>query len=150
MTAGLLTLLLTVPVASPELSLHYSGGLSAMSLTPLDAFLETAEHLRIKSGSMQHVIFDIDVSSGHARGNVQATYENLEIAILDKLTGSEKGFENRLSSLLANVKIRNGKGLDASASMQTGKVFYNRGPGEEFVQFLWFALRSGVLDVISH
>jgi hypothetical protein len=120
MNAGVLTLLMTVPVASPDLSLHYSGSLSAMSLTPLDAFLETAEHLRIKSGSTQEVTFDVDVNSGQARGNVRAAYANLEIAILDKLTWSEKGFENRLSSLLANVKIRNGNGQDASDSMKKG------------------------------
>jgi len=151
MNAGVLTLLMTVPVASPDLSLHYSGSLSAMRLTPLDAFLENAEHLRIKSGSAQDVVFDIDVNAGQARGHVLATYANLEIAVLDELTGSEKGFENRLSSFMVNVfKIRNGSSRDASGAMKKGNVKYQRGPGDEFVQFLWFALRTGVLDVISH
>jgi Domain of Unknown Function (DUF748) len=90
MNAGVLTLLMTMPVASPDLSLHYSGSLSAMQLTPLDAFLETAEHLRIKSGSTQEVTFDVDVSSGQARGNVRATYANLEIRFLTSLRGAKK------------------------------------------------------------
>jgi hypothetical protein len=34
-------------------------------------------------------------------------------------------------------------------SMKEGKVNYTRRPEDEFLQFLWFALRSGVLDVIS-
>jgi hypothetical protein len=34
--------------------------------------------------------------------------------------------------------------------MKEGEVNYTRRPEDEFLQFAWFALRSGVLDVISH
>jgi hypothetical protein len=33
--------------------------------------------------------------------------------------------------------------------MKEGKVNYTRKPGEEFQQFQWFALRTGVLDLIT-
>jgi hypothetical protein len=151
MNAGALTLLLTMPVASTNFSLYYSGSLRVMDLIHLDTFLEPAEQLRIKSGSAQEVNFNIDVSSGLARGNVRASYADLKIAFLDKQTGSEKGIENRLSSLLANaLKIRNSSHSDASGLLKEGQVDYARGSQDGFVQYLWFALRTGVLDVISH
>jgi hypothetical protein len=34
--------------------------------------------------------------------------------------------------------------------MKEGEVNYARRPDEEFQQFAWFALRTGVLDIISH
>jgi hypothetical protein len=34
--------------------------------------------------------------------------------------------------------------------MKEGKVDYTRRPDDEFQQFVWFALRSGVLDLLSH
>jgi hypothetical protein len=34
--------------------------------------------------------------------------------------------------------------------MKEGEVNYTRRPEDTFLQFAWFALRSGVLDVISH
>jgi hypothetical protein len=34
--------------------------------------------------------------------------------------------------------------------MKEGEVNYTRRPDDEFQQFAWFALRTGVLDVISH
>jgi hypothetical protein len=139
---------MTIPVAAPDFSFHYSGSLGAMDLTRLGAFLDIAEHTRIKSGSAQEATFDIKVTAGQAHGWVRAVYKDLMIAVLDKKSGSEKGLDNRVVSLLANVmKIRNS---NTSDSMKEGKVNYTRKPQDEFLQFAWFALRSGVLDVISH
>jgi hypothetical protein len=183
MDTGTLKVLMTIPVTPSDFSLHYSGSLSAMDLTRLDAFLDIAEHTRIKSGSAQEASFDIDVNAGQARGRVQAVYRDLEIALLNKRTGSAKGLENRAASFLANelkirhsnspdldkqtggaaglenrvtsffadaLKIRRSNAPDASGSMKEGEVNFTRRPEDEFLQFVWFALRSGVLDVISH
>jgi hypothetical protein len=151
MSAGVLKVLMTIPVTSPDFSLHYSGSLSAMDLTRLDAFLDIAEHTRVKSGSAKEVAFAIDVTAGQARGRVRAIYRDLNMALLDKQTGTEKGFDNRAASFFANAfVIRNSNAPDASGSMKEGGVNYARRPEDEFLQFVWFALRSGVLDVISN
>jgi len=151
MNAGAMKVLMSIPITSSNFSLHYSGSLSAMDLTRLDAFLDIAEHTRIKSGSVKEAAFEIDVTAGQARGRVRAIYRDLEIAVLNKQTGSEKGLGNRVASLFENmVKIRNANAPDASGAMKEGEVNYTRRPDDEFQQFLWFALRTGVLDVISH
>lgn len=151
MESGTLKVLMSIPITPSEFSLHYSGSLSAMDLTRLDAFLDIAEHTRIKSGSAQEATFDIDVTAGKSRGRVRAIYKDLDIAILDKQTGTENRLDHRVASFLANVlKIRNSNSPDASGSMKEGEVNYTRRPEDEFQQFAWFALRTGVLDVISH
>ena len=150
MNAGTMKVGMTIPIQPPDFSLHYSGSLSAMDLTRLDAFLEIAEHTRIKSGSAQEASFEIDVTAGQARGRVRAIYRDLEMAVLDKQSGTEKGFDNRVTSFLMNaLKFRNSNAPDASGSMKEGEVKYTRRPDDEFQQFAWFALRTGVLDVIS-
>jgi hypothetical protein len=150
LNAGALKVLMTIPVASPDLSLRYSGSLGPMDLTRLDAFLENAEHIRITSGSAKELSFEIDVTAGQARGRVRAIYKDLKIAFLDKQTGTEKGLGNRFDSFMTNAfKIRNSNAPDASGSMKEGKVSYTRDPKNEFLQFTWFALRSGVLDAVS-
>ncbi len=151
MDAGTLKVQMAIPIMPPDFSLHYSGSLSTMDLTRLGAFLDIAEHTRIRSGSAQEAAFEIEVTASQARGRVRALYRDLEIAVLDKQTGSEKGLGNRAVSFFTNVlKIRKSNVPDASGSMKEGKVNYTRKPEDEFVQFLWFALRSGVLDVITH
>jgi hypothetical protein len=151
MDAGTLKVVMSIPITPPSFALHYSGSLSAMDLTRLDAFLDIAEHTRIKSGSVEEATFEIEVTAGQARGRVRATYRDLEIAVLDKQTGNDKGLATRVTSFLANVlKIRNANPPKGSGSWKEGAVNYTRRPDEQFQQFAWFALRTGVLDIISH
>jgi len=150
MNAGTLRLQMTIPIAAPDFSFHYSGSLTAMDLTRLDAFLEVAERTRIKSGQARNVAFDIDVTAGEARGRVRAIYRDLVIAVLDKKDGTENGLGNRVVSFLTNaLKIENSNEPDAAGLAKEGKVNYTRNPDDEFLQFAWFALRSGVLDAIN-
>ena len=149
MNAGTLKVLMSIPIKPPNFSFHYSGSLSAMDLTRLNAFLEIAEHTRIKSGNAQAVTFEIDVTASQARGRVQAIYQDLVIAVLEQENGTERGLGNRISSFLANAFIiRNANAPNASGVMKEGQVSYTQGPGDVFLQMAWFALRSGVLDVI--
>jgi hypothetical protein len=151
MGTGAMKVLMSIPITPPDFSMHYSGSLGAMDMTRLNAFLETAEHTRIKSGNVQEATFDVDVTAGVASGHVWAIYKNLELAVLDKRTGTEDGLDNRLDSLLAKLlKIRSSNAQYGSGSIKGGEVAYTKRPAEEFQQFAWFALRTGVLDIITH
>ena len=88
MDAGLLTVQMTIPAGGPGLSFRYSGSLSPMDLTRLNAFLEPAEHTRIKSGAAGEVVFEIAVAAGEARGHVRGVYRDLVLAVLDRGTGA--------------------------------------------------------------
>jgi hypothetical protein len=149
MNAGTLKVAMSLPVVSPDFSLSYSGSLSTMDITRLNAYLKIAEHFRITSCRAESVTFDIQVKAGHATGNVYPIYRDLNIALLNQETGSAKGVMNRTESFLANLfKIRNASLPDSSGKVRAGKVNYERKPDDTFLQFIWFALRSGVLDSI--
>jgi hypothetical protein len=149
MDAATLKVVMSIAIAPKDFSFHYAGSLSAMDLTNLDAFLDTAEHIRIKSGATQQAAFEVDVVAGQAHGHVLAIYTNLQIALLDSQNGSEKGIENYFTSFLANMlKIRNANVPGAPGSMKEGQINYARKPEDVFQQYAWFALRTGVLDVI--
>jgi hypothetical protein len=150
MNVGTLKVLMSIPIMSPDFALHYSGSIGAMDLTRLTPFLDIAEHTRLTSGALEQAAFEIDVTAGQARGHVVAIYGNLEIALLDQKTGTAQGIDDRVASFLANtLKIRSSNAPDASGLMKEGVVNYTRKPGDEFQQFAWFALRSGLLDIIS-
>jgi hypothetical protein len=147
MDAGTIKVLMSIPISPPDFSLSYSGSLSAMDLSRLSGFLDTVEHIRIKSGNAKEVAFEIDVTDGRASGRVRAIYRDLVIALIDKQTGNEKGF----ASFMANLfKIRNSNSINASGSLKEGKVDYTREPDDTFLRFVWSALRSGVMDILGH
>jgi hypothetical protein len=150
MNSGTMKLFMAIPLTSTDFSLRYSGSLSTMDVTELNAFLEPNEHRRIKSGILQSATYDINAIAGHASGALRVAYKDLSIAVLNKKTGSEKGIFDRISSLVGVVfvirrtNMPNGKG-----SMKIGEIRYTRNPDDYFLQFAWFALRSGVKDVVG-
>ena len=151
MDAGMMKVQMSIPIMFTNFSLHYAGSLGAMDLTNLDAFLDVDAHTRITSGAVKEADFDINVTAGQARGQVRGSYQNLAISFLDKETGAANGIEDHVTSFLANLlKIRSSNTPEAPGLAKEGEVNYTRKPGEEFQQFLWFALRTGVLDIISH
>jgi hypothetical protein len=81
---------------------------------------------------------------------VRAVYRQLRLAAIDKDTGSEKGLSDRIASFIANTfKIRGANVPDKSGSMKIGEVRWARARDECFTQFAWFALRSGLGDVVG-
>jgi hypothetical protein len=146
--AGLMTLHMLIPMGTPDLSFSYSGSVSKMELAPLNRFLEPAEHIRIKGGAIKNVTYEINVVSGRARGSVRAEYSGLSFALLNKKTGSQKGIFNSISSFLANTfKVRRANRPDKSGWIRLGAIDYTKKQSEFFLQFAWFALRSGIADV---
>jgi len=150
MNAGMVKTVMMIPFPSAAFTLGYSGSLSGMGLPALNPFLEIAEQQRFKSGVLESLAFDVRVTAGDAKGTVTALYKDLEIAAINGRTGSESGVVNSIVSFISNNfslhtnNLRNNPG-----SMKIGEVKYPRKRGEEFFEFAWFALRSGIGDVVG-
>ena len=148
MHAGEMRIRMIMPIDTTSLSYSYAGSLGSMGLPSLNAFLERAEQLRITNGTLQEATFDIVVTSGRATGTVRALYRDLTIAMIDRHTGSEAGIMDGLASFIANrFKIRGTNVRNGSDKATIGVVKYSRKREEAFLEFTWFALRSGVGDV---
>ena len=145
--AGTMKLVITIPVVSRELSFKYSGSLSGTDLTVLNSFLEISDHKRIKSGVLQEATYEVTVVSGQANGTIRGVYTNLAIAAINEKTGSEKGALDRITSFIGNKFIIRQNNVEGS--MKIGRINYMRVPDDPFFQYIWFALRTGVRDVVG-
>lgn len=150
MNTGKMELNMLIPLGSPQFSFSYSGSLHQMELSSLNKFLEIAEHRHIKSGILHETTFNVNVNSGLATGYVRAEYNNLSFDVLSKKTGRENGIFDEISSFIGKTFIIRGNNMpDKSGAMKIGVVKYTRKPDEPFIQFVWFALRSGVGNVVG-
>jgi hypothetical protein len=150
MRAGVMNVVMSIPVTSPEFSYQFSGSLGRMELSVLDTFLAPAEQMRIKTGDVRAATFAISVTAGHATGSVRAVYRDLILASINRRTGSENGFFDVLSSFVANTfTIRGTNVADGDGIVKTGKVNYTKKRDEYFLEFSWFALRSGLADIVG-
>ena len=149
MQSGIMKLDIMLPLSSSKFSFKYSGSLGKMEINKLNPFLEHSEYIRVDSGVIETVAFDIRVNSGHATGTMKAVYKGLKISVLDKKTGSDKGIIKQAASLIMNqLKIRSENIAGNRIAYKMSKVEYTRQSTNSFIQFLWFSLRSGVLDVL--
>ena len=150
MGSGTVNLAMSIPLSVRRFSYRYSGSLSGMDLSRLNPWLEPSDQTRIKSGTLGSASFDIDVNAGSASGHVRAVYHDLVIAAISGRTGSENGLVERFTSWVAkNVTIRTTNALSKSGAMKIGTVRYARKKNDPFFGFTWFALRSGVGDLVG-
>jgi hypothetical protein len=150
MGGGLLTMAMSIPLSGPRFSFGYSGSLGGMDLSRLNPWLGPSDQTRIKSGTLGSASFNIVVNAGSATGHVRAVYRDLVVASISARTGSENGLVERFSSWVAkNVKIRGTNAPDKAGAMKIGTVKYSRKKSDPFFGFTWFALRSGVGDVVG-
>jgi hypothetical protein len=150
MNSSKMKLFMAIPLMSKDFSLKYSGTFSEMDITKLNAFIEPSEHQRIKSGSLQSANFNITVNSGNANGRLNLAYKDLNVAILNEKTNSENGIFDKISSLIGKIFVLRGTNTpDEKGVSKIGIIKYHRNPQDYFMQYIWFALRSGVGDVVG-
>ena len=147
---GTIHLSMLIPLVTRRYSFRYSGTVGGMDVRSLNSFVEISDNMRIKSGTLSSAAFDIHVNDGSATGTVHALYKNLIVASIDARTGSEKGILERFSSWIArNVTIRTANTTDRSGASKAGVVSYVRKKSDPFLGFSWFALRSGVGNIVG-
>jgi hypothetical protein len=150
MNSAKIKLYMAIPFKSKEFSLKYSGSLDRMEVTELNSFIEAGEHQRIKTGILESAAFIVNVNSGSASGTLYAEYHDLTVDVINKNTGSDKGFFDKVSSLFSKIFIVRGSNMpDGDGSIKTGEIKYIRNPDDYFFQFIWFAVRNGVADVVG-
>jgi hypothetical protein len=150
MNSAKMKLFMAIPLTSKNFSLLYSGSISTMDVTVLNSFIEAGEYQRIKSGTLRSAKFNIIVNSGHASGTLIAEYKDLTLSKLNKDTGSEKGLFDRISTIFSKIFVIRGTNMpDENGSMKIGETNYTRNPDDYFFQFVWFALRNGVADIVG-
>jgi hypothetical protein len=141
---------IAIPFNSKDFSLHYSGSVGSMDVTELNSFIEPGEHQRIKTGYLQSASFTITVNSGKASGTLNAKYKDLKIDVINKNTGSENGIFDRIASLFNKMFVVRGTNMpDGKGLIKTGEIKYARDPEDYFFQFIWFAVRNGIADVVG-
>jgi hypothetical protein len=150
MNSDTLKLLMAIPLTSKDFTLQYSGSIGKMDVNLINRFIEPVEHKRIKSGILHSATFNINVKSGHAGGTVAIVYDNLSIVAINPNTGSENGVFNRIASIFGKLfVIRSSNMPDEKSLIKMGEIKFVRKPVNPFFQFVWYALRSGVADIVG-
>jgi hypothetical protein len=145
-----MALRLAIPTGTPEFSFTYSGSLGKMNLDRLNPWMLQAENTRITGGLAHKATYAISVVDGRATGRVDAAYEGLVLAMVDKRTKGAGGVMATFKSFVTNRFVIRGTNMPgASGGMKSGNVMYVHARAEPYFGFLWKALRAGLGDLVG-
>jgi hypothetical protein len=118
-----------------------TGRLKEMNAMVLNDALEPIASVRIESGAISTMRFEMRLDKKGAIGFLEVIYEDLKISVLDGETG-DKNLRSRITSFLANnLKIKKENRAD---NPRMGKIAYVREPEKSFFNYWWKSLRTGL------
>ena len=123
-----------------------NGRLKQMNATDLNHALEPIASVRIESGNISTLRFEMRMGKTEAVGFLEVIYDDLKISVLDVETG-DKNIRSRITSFLANhLKIKKDNVAD---DPRMGTVSYQREPEKSFFNYWWKSLRTGLKTSIG-
>lgn len=148
MGSGLLTAHYEFPLDT-EIGFHkINGRLGKMPMTDFNRMLEYVAFVRIDSGQLHSMEFDLTLDQDRANGNLIMLYENFKISILDKKSIQQEGLLKNFMTFVANNFIVN-RNNTPEKGMEAGRIQYQRDDQKSVFNYWWKSLLSGIKDSIK-
>lgn len=122
----------------------YKGSLGAMKATSFNKILQPLLNVKIASGNIYSMRFDLAGTDHRTRGDFRFNYDNLQIELLNEKGEDGVQTSKKVLSFLVNKVIINDGNPDANEVYHVGRVNYQRVPEHTFFKNLWQGLLDGI------
>jgi hypothetical protein len=144
MGAGKLDVNFKFDLTAKDGAFSYSGALVDMEGKALNRITRPLGLVKVNSGHIDKLAFDIKANDQLARGEVSFAYKDLSVAILKKVKGEDRLVKQGLMSFLANALIINSDNPNANGVFVTAPITHKRIETASFFNFIWKTLFQGV------
>jgi hypothetical protein len=150
MNRGKLNVHFTFNLADADKSFSYKGSLGAMNLKDINPAIRPLTMVKLNSGTIQRLDFDIQANRTGSHGTVRALYNDLNISLLKKDSMFNSLSPKPLISLYANIFIIKHNNPDNPGDVpRTAIVTLIRQPDVPFFKFVWQGLLTGLKPEIG-
>lgn len=125
---------------------NIKGDLASTDPQILNSVFEPLAGVRIESGFVESVRFEMQLNDTHAIGNAEVIYDDLHIALVDRET-YEKNLIRRVGSFFINTFAV--ESANQPEDPRPGTVDYEREPEKSVFNYWWKSLQSGLMDSIG-
>jgi hypothetical protein len=145
MDSGLLQADLTFNLTDSARSYAYKGSVGPMDLGKLNKATMPFALVKITSGDLDQLVFDIKADQNVSSGNVTMLYHDLKIHVLKMDTVDNLYRHRGMASLFANALIVKRNNPDKPGGMpRSFNVTYMREPNTAFFKTVWETLSKGI------
>ncbi len=134
---------------APRLNMAWRGSLGGMDARAFNEAFVDLEGLRVESGHVDSVWFDVKVEDNVASGALQVLYRDFKIEVLDKAT-RERGLRERIETLIANNLVLDSENLpDGDTPAKVAVLRNEKASDTPLFQFIWATLRRGLFQTLG-
>lgn len=132
----------------PKGRFDVSGTMGAINGQDVNSLAEPMGPASIKEGRFNGLTFDLHGNDYSMNGNVKFLYEDLKVALLEKDKGATETDKKFLTSLLANIVIKNSnpKGDDEVRAQQ---VSLARNTNRSLFYLTWKTIFKGIRETVG-
>jgi hypothetical protein len=125
-----------------------SGNAGSINGSALNPLIEPMGPAHIKEGELNSLTFDFDGNDYSMNGTVKMTYNDLKVDLLEKDKGATETDKKFLTSLMANIVIKNDNPKDGD-EVRVEKVYLDRNTNRSLFNLCWKTLFKGIRQTVG-
>lgn len=150
MNRGKFNLQMLFNLTDDNKSFSYKGSLGPMDLKTVNSATMPLTMVKITSGSVKQLDFDIQANKNKATGKITLLYNNAKVSLLKVDTVFDKLKQRPFATLYANIFILKHNNPDIEGGKpRSCFVSYERKPDIPFFKYVWQTLLSGIKPSIG-
>jgi hypothetical protein len=150
MGEGVLRARLSAPLDASDFRYELSGRLGRMPAKAFNRFLSVNEAFALDGGWVEEIEFRQAVAGGRARTTVTPRYRDLSVDPTGEGGGIIGSATRGVKEFLAQAfKVRSSNPGDPGKAPRVARTVRRYYPTSTWLQFLWFSLRDGLMEVVK-
>lgn len=126
----------------------YKGSLAAMRATEFNRILTPLLNMKISSGNIRSISFDMKGNDSANWGDFRFDYDDFKVEVLGDLSGGKRK-KKGIVSFFVNTFVINDSNPDANGIYHVGKVNYKRVPEYSHFKSIWKSLQEGIQQCVG-
>jgi hypothetical protein len=134
---------LILPLEGNMHDIACNGSVGAMSLVPLNSFLEPSLNMKFNAGRLTRMTFDFTGNDNVSSGWMEFLYQDLDVVLLNKESGEGKGF---LSYVANTMTLSNNPA--PGKDLKIVSIGFERDKNKGLINYIWKNIQSGMIHTI--
>ncbi len=150
MGKGDLEVLSTFNLTADSLPFTYKGSLGPMDLTAINPAIMPLGLIKVKTGRLTSLDFDIAANNTVSRGRISVLYNDLKVVVLKADTANDKLKHMTIATLYANLMVLKHNNPDSPDDLpRSYDVTYYRPKDYPFFKNIWHTLLTGIKPCVG-
>jgi hypothetical protein len=143
MNEGPLNVEVDLPLEGDLRTFRCRGSLGTMKLFPVNGMLEPSLNMIFKGGTLTRMTFDFTGNDNVSKGWMEFLYKDLDVVVLGKEPGKEKGFV----SFMANTLTLSNNPVPGK-DIKAVEIGFERNKNKGIIGYIWKTIQSGLVRTI--